>query len=212
MKKIFPLLLIIIFAACSGGNLETIELKEEDGTTVRFTRDKENFAKEGLLTKTRIDGSIIEEAEYTNDTLDGFRKLYYPNGKLQITETYQNGVFQGNYQSFYENGQLQLEGEYIKNSMEGTWKGYYDSGELKEEVFFKNNNENGPFVEYHKNGNAKTKGQYLDGDNEDGLLQMFNEEGELVKKMNCEKRICRTIWTKEDGDVIPEKINIPQQQ
>jgi len=77
------------------------------------------------------------------------------------------------------------------------WKRYYDSGELMEIVNFVENEENGPFVEYYKNGNKKATGNYLDGDNEHGELELFDEQGELIKKMNCNKGICRTSWTKE---------------
>ncbi len=195
------LLLIFLFCACGTNNLEQVEVIEEDGSKLSYTRNKENFAKEGTLTRFAVDGSKLEKAEYKNDTLNGFRHLYYPNGNIQVSENYVNGAFEGVFQSFYENSKLQLEGNYVKNVMEGVWKGYYDSGELKEEVLFKNNNENGPFVEYHKNGKLKAKGNYLEGDNEDGLLELFNEEGEMVKKMQCKKGVCRTTWTKENGEL-----------
>jgi len=204
-NKVWYFLILLVLAACGNNSLEKIEMKEDDGSTTRFTRDKETYAKEGLYTRLGTDGIVMEEANYVNDTLHGVRKLYYPGGKLQIEETYENGIFQGSFKSYYENGQVQLEGAYLSNSMEGVWTGYYDGGQLKEEVNFKNNNENGPFVEYHQNGKIKTKGTYLDGDNEDGLLELFDENGELVKTMQCVKRICRTSWTKEGGESRTEK-------
>jgi len=194
------LLLIFVLCACETSNLEEIEVIEDDGSKINYFRNKENFAKEGTFTRFDADGSKMEEAQYKNDTLHGVRHLYYPNGNIQVSENYINGAFEGTFKSFYENGKLQLEGMYINNTMDGIWKGYYDSGELKEEVLFENNNENGPFVEYHKNGKLKAKGTYLDGDNENGLLQLFSEDGELAKKMQCVEGVCRTIWTKEGGD------------
>ncbi len=194
------LLLIFVLCACGRNNLEQVELTEDDGSKVTYTRNKENFAKEGTLVRFDADGVKLEKAEYKNDTLHGVRHLYYPNGNIQVSENYMNGTFEGDFKSFYENGKVQLEGIYVNNVMDGTWKGYYDSGELKEEVLFKNNNENGPFVEYHKNGKLKAKGTYLDGDNEDGLLELYDEDGELIKKMQCKKGVCRTSWTKEGGE------------
>jgi len=50
------------------------------------------------------------------------------------------------------------------------------------------------------------------------LLENFNAQGELIKKMMCSKSnlilddnnepssVCNTIWTKEKGDIEPEKI------
>ena len=78
--------------------------------------------------------------------------------------------------------------------MTGKWKKYYESGALFEEVTFSDNKENGPFIEYYENGNLKAEGEYLEGDNEHGLLSLYNEKGELERKMECQKGICKTIW------------------
>ena len=69
----------------------------------------------------------------------------------------------------------------------------------------KDNNENGPFKEYYPNGNIHWEGNYLNGDNEFGILNEYNEQGELIKKMDCDSMaVCKTIWTKENGDIINE--------
>ncbi len=188
--------LLFLGTACSNG-LETVETKDDYGYPIKYTRSKKDYAKEGLYVKKYPNGTKYEEAMYKNDTLHGERKLYFESGKVQIIENYKNGVFDGLFQQFYESGQLQLEGPYVNNIAGGDWKKYYKSGQLKEVVAMKDNTENGPFFEYHENGNKKTEGHYLDGDNEDGLLQMYNEAGELIKKMDCEKGICRTTWEKE---------------
>jgi len=81
--------------------------------------------------------------------------------------------------------------------MTGVWKTYYDTGELKEEVLFKDNNENGPFKKYYKSGKVKYEGVYKDGDHEDGELKLYSEEGELIKKQDCVRGDCNTIWVKK---------------
>ena len=81
--------------------------------------------------------------------------------------------------------------------MTGKWKGYYDNGALKEEVIFVNNQENGPFIEYYPNGKLKAEGTYLEGDYEQGELKLYNESGELIRRMNCEKGVCKTVWKAE---------------
>ncbi len=196
IKNNLFLALCCYLMACSNPT-ELIETVDEDGSKVSYTRRTDNFGKQGLYTKWYKDGGKFEEAHYENDTLHGTRKLYYPNGQVQIVENYDMGQFKGAFQSFYENGQLQAEGEYVDNQIEGLWKGYYETGELKEELHFKNNEENGPFTEYYKNGNLKAEGAYLEGDNEHGLLKLYDETGTLVKKMNCDKGICFTTWEKE---------------
>ncbi len=203
-KLMFFFVLGILFAGCKSSTelVETVD--EETGEKITYTRKVDNFGKQGLYTRLTKEGVKIEEAMYENDTLNGFRRLYYEDGSVFIEEQYEMGAFQGAWKTFHENGQLKLEGEYIDNKMEGKWKGYYDNGALKEEVLFEGNEENGAFIEYYKNGKLKAEGAYLNGDNENGLLKLYDETGELVKKMDCKKGVCRTIWTKEEGDITPK--------
>ena len=199
MKRIFYLSIFIFGIISCASKLETIELRNEDGKVIeRFTQHKETKLKEGKLEIYDSDGKILETAHYKNGQLNGLRTVFYENGQAQVVEQYENGIFKGLFKTFYENGALKLEGEYTNGMMNGKWKGYYDSGELKEIVTFVDNEENGPFVEYFKNGKTKTEGNYLDGDNEHGELKMYNEAGDLVRKMDCNKGVCRTIWKSEN--------------
>ena len=197
MKKIIICLMMFSLSACKS-NLEKVELKEEDGSRVEYTRKKDTYAKQGLLIRYYPEGGKFEEAHYSNDQLDGKRTIYFSSGKLQIIEHYKAGAFEGPYQLFHENGQVQLEGNYVNNTMSGEWKGYYETGQLKEIVNFENNEENGPFIEYHENGNLKAEGTYLDGDNEHGELKLYDKSGALEKTMDCVKGVCRTSWTREE--------------
>ena len=156
--------------------------------------------KNGLLRAYSDTGVLIEEATYDNDTLHGKRVLYYPEGGKHIVEQYVKGKFHGQYFTFFPDGKIYVEGEYMENAMSGIWKTYYTSGQLKEEVTFKDNLENGPFKEYHENGKFKAKGNYKDGDKEEGLLLLYDITGSLIRKMECSKGICHTIWKKEDAD------------
>ncbi|MEM1122384.1 MAG: hypothetical protein AAGJ18_18195, partial [Bacteroidota bacterium] len=186
--------------ACSS-NIKTIEVQNDAGVIIeRYEQNVKTEQKEGKSEFFTDEGELLETAFYENGELNGKRILYHENGEIQAIEQYVNGEFSDIYQAFYENKQLELEGKYINGQMEGEWKRYYDSGELMEVVTFAANEENGPFVEYYKNGKMKAAGAYLDGDNEHGELKLFDENGELTKKMNCEKGICRTIWTKEEGE------------
>ncbi len=177
-------------------DVEQVKNLDIDGNTEEFQRKTEDYAKHGSYVKYGPNGQIMEEAFYINDTLHGSRVLYYENADTQIVETYDMGIFEGPFLAFYDNGQLELHGEYRNNITFGQWKKYYRTGELMEVVTFENNEENGPFIEYYQNGNIKAEGEYLNGVHEHGLLKLYNEEGELIKKMECEKGICKTIWEK----------------
>ena len=156
--------------------------------------------KEGLVKAYAETGDLYEEGEFTQGALNGFRKIYFPSGQLMIQETYSLGEHEGLYVKYYENGNKKVEGTYDEGSMEGIWKTYYEDGALKDEVSMHENLENGPFKEYHKNGKQKALGEYKDGEFEQGPLQLFDESGTLVKKMECDKGICRTIWKLEDEE------------
>lgn len=190
-------ILLFLLASCERPT-ERIEVKNEDGVvTERYTRWKEDFAREGLTERFDDQGQLLETAYYTKDTLHGERKLYYENGNVEYCERYEKGQYNGPYQAFHENGALKLEGLYVNNEMTGTWKRYYETGQLEEEVTFDHNQESGPFVEYYPNGKLKAKGAYEGGDFEQGPLELYNEEGILIRKMSCEKGLCRTTWKLE---------------
>ena len=213
---IYALILLIAFSACKNNadapgqkaentanaplaskDLEVVEKTDPYGNTERYTRRLDDYAKEGQYSKMSPEGELLETAQYHNDTLHGLRVIYYESGDTQIVERYENGSFSGPYKAYYEDGGVELEGAYTANSMEGTWKRYYPDGQLMEEVSFQDNQENGPFVEYHENGKIKAEGYYKDGDNEHGLLKIYDETGEMVKTMNCQHGVCRTVWEKE---------------
>lgn len=178
----------------SGDSLEFVSNQDIAGFVEQFYRSKSDNAKQGLYRKLTSGGVLLEEASYVNDTIHGIRIQYYEKGDTQIIETFDMGTFNGPFKAYYENGNLELLGHYDNNVMKGKWYKYYESGELEEIVTFDHNAENGPFVEFYRNGNKKAEGNYVNGENEDGLLLLYDETGTLVKKMDCDKGICKTIW------------------
>ncbi len=199
VKVSWPLFLLFLgVLGCKEQPYEIFKNIDENGILrEEYSRRKADFAKEGIYKAFFENGKIKEESEYKDDVLNGYRKLFREEGDLQIEETHKKGLFHGTYKSYYPNGQLESQGEYLENVMTGLWKYYYDTGQIKEEVNFANNNENGPFKEYHPNGKIKTEGSYLNGDSEHGELKKYDENGELYQKMNCEKGVCRTTWTRD---------------
>jgi antitoxin component YwqK of YwqJK toxin-antitoxin module len=193
-----PLALLLFSASCSQPRTEAVERTDEYGYIEKFERRLEDFAKEGSYRKLKADGTLVEEAQYRHDTLDGSRILYYDNGDTSIVENYRSGQFDGPYRRYHENGQLQQAGQYAHNELVGEWTSYYDNGQIREIVQFKNNLENGPFIEYYPNGKLKAEGQYLDGDNEHGELKLYNESGTLIRTMKCERGRCQTTWAAND--------------
>ena len=187
------LVLAGVLVSCS----RTTVVEDEDyGMPVRYTIDSETGRKQGLYEKFEADGVLYENAFYDSDTLHGTRTLFFPNGSPEIVEHYEHGTMQGLYTTYYEGGGKDIEGKYDNGVMTGVWKRHYPSGQVMETVMFADNAENGPFTEFHENGNLKAEGQYLGGNREQGLLKLYDQNGDLYKKMDCDDGICRTTWTR----------------
>lgn len=202
LKPVLSLLFISILfiISCSEQEKRQIEVKDEEGNLIEVYEIRlKDSAKVGTYKKFYADGNTYEEGIYRDGVLNGTRKLYYPSGKIQTEENYVDGYFEGKWVSFWENGNKKLEGEYMHNAMEGEWEAFYEEGSLKEVVTFMNNLENGPFIEYYPNRKIKAKGFYKDGDQENGELLLYNEIGELIKKMDCTLGICKTTWSVKDS-------------
>ena len=188
------ILTAVLVLACNRTEpLEEVEARDEYGYTEKYFRRISDYAKEGWYQKFDTNNRKVEEAHYVHDTLDGLRILYYDTGDTMSVETYSKGIFEGPYRAYHENGKIKAQGAYAANAMTGVWLNYYSEGGLRESVSFKDSAENGPFKEYHPNGKIKAEGAYLDGDNEHGELKLYDENGVLVRTMQCNKGVCRTV-------------------
>jgi antitoxin component YwqK of YwqJK toxin-antitoxin module len=172
---------------------KTVE-REAFGMLEKYEVDKKTGVKHGVFEKFELDGTLIEHAVYVNDQLHGERTIFYANGSPEIIEHYNSDVLTDEYKAFYSNSELEIEGIYADGVMTGIWKRNYENGQLMEEVTFADNMENGPFVEYHKNGKLKAEGQYSGGNKEQGVLKLYDEKGELYRRMDCNDGICITTW------------------
>lgn len=202
MTRFLPVLLALWFLSACASDLETVEItNRETGYVELFQRSRKTGLREGFYRKIDPSGLLVEEAEYREDRWHGKRRLFDERGKVLREETHEEGHFHGPYRTFYPDGALDSEGQFEKDEMTGIWKRYYPSGQLMEEVLFSGNLENGPFREWHANGKLKAEGAYLDGDNEQGELLEYDTLGVLQARKMCERGICRTLWTRESGNV-----------
>lgn len=202
----------ILFAAflCVSCSNKEVTISYENGKPNEIYSVNDENQKEGLYKKYREDGTLQEESNYAAGILDGKRKLYFEDGaQIEIEELYKDGQMEGEHFVYYPSGKLMIESNYNDGKMEGIFKKYFESGKLMETITFKNNMEMGPFEEYHPNGKIQWKGTYADGDKEFGLLEQFDDQGKLIKKMMCDSLgVCQTIWTPEKGDIEPVELNL----
>ncbi len=204
MKLIAIGLTCLLLVSCDQREWKKIET--DDGKlTQEYQVIKGTDDRDGIAKYYDEQGNLQSEASYVSGVLEGPSIMYSPAGDTLVIETYRNGKFHGLYRSYYEDGSgVKQEGQYVDGAMKGIWYKYYPSGQLAEKVPFTNNLEQGPFMEYHANGNLKTRGVYLDGDNEHGPLELYDEDGELSKRMDCVRGNCTTVWKQEKDEVIDE--------
>ncbi len=196
-------ILAISFISCKNDGFHIVE--DEDGNILEKFEITKDSIRNGTYQAFYEYGALLEECTYKMGKLEGVRKLYYPNGNIEIEEHYIDGKMNGEYKVFHESGPLELIQLYEMDNLRGESLKYYENGQLAERVVFVNGEENGQFQEYHPNGELQWEGEYLNGDNEVGLLKEYNEEGELIKKMMCDSlSVCRTIWTLKQGDIVPK--------
>lgn len=190
------LLLLSLIAGCKNTNV--VYIRDQANKVIEeYEINKKSNLKSGYYKRFDSSGRLLEEAHYDGGKLNGERKLFQASGKPDVIEHYLSGAYNGTFNSFYPNGKLNVEGVYLNGEMDGISKRYYDTGELMETTPFKSNEENGPFQEFFKNGKLKTEGVYQNGPKEQGELKMYNEDGELVKKMQCDNGECHTTWEKK---------------
>lgn len=198
MRTFYKILFIgsVVFYGCEKALYKT-EVDPYTGFKSEYSIRKEDGVIHGPYTKTDSTQVLLEKGTYTNGQLHGIRELFFANGQVKIRERYNNGKITDLYEYFFPNGQHELKGYYLNGSMYGPWLKYNDKGQLLERVTMVDNEEMGPFIEYADNGKIHAEGAYLHGPNEDGILKLFDESGDLYKTMLCDSGRCVTTWEKK---------------
>lgn len=177
---------------------KTVKTTYENGQTKEEYTVNDKGEKNGFYERYLENGTLIEESNFVNGLQHGKRRYYYENGNLEFESDYVNDLLTGKHLTYYDTGELLVESTYKNSEVVGIFKKYYRNGNLEEEVTFVEDLENGPFKEYYENGSIKWKGNYLNGDNEFGIIEQYNIKGELIKKMKCDSMsLCKTIWEKD---------------
>lgn len=188
--------LCLAMAACREPVIRTYT-DEYTGFVSSYQADPKSEKHEGPYTIRDSTGTLLEQGVYRGGALEGIRELYYPDGTVKVRERYRSGEMVDLYEYFRPDGSVELRGYYINGVMYGIWRKYDPAGKLAEEVLMAGNEERGPFREYYPDGTLKARGTYLNGPNEEGLLELYAPSGELHKTMLCHAGRCRTLWEKQ---------------
>lgn len=199
MKLIYPFffaLISFILFSCGNGLEYKEEFYESDILKSSYYVDK-NGVQQDSFKLYHLNGKIHSVEFKVDGKTNGKKSIYFESGQLEQTISFVNGQHDGPFKEYYDTGTLHIESQYKEDVLTGKYTKYYPDGNIEEEITFEENEENGPFSEYHPNGVIHWKGTYKNGNNEVGLLEEYNTEGELIKKMMCDDQsVCRTTWQK----------------
>lgn len=192
IQLIYSLLFLLSLSAC---RIELVKIIAPDGRVEgKYKQIRRTEQRHGFYRLYHENGQLSLEMFYKNGKLQGETKTWYPNGHLESLAHVENDAYEGPFMYWYPTDTLKQEGTYINNDIEGNLKTYYPNGVLKEIVFFSESAENGPYVLYHQNGKIKEEGHFIEGPKLNGLILQYDGEGVLMRKLNCEKNVCDTIW------------------
>jgi antitoxin component YwqK of YwqJK toxin-antitoxin module len=109
-------------------------------------------------------GNKVSEGRLLNKIPEGQWKYYHFESKsIMNIELYKNGTLDGNKKIFYPNGTIAEETNYKLGVKNGLAKTFSDKGKLIDEHVYKNGQFNGLASYYDGNGNKMYEGNYIDG-------------------------------------------------
>ncbi|MBI1837113.1 MAG: toxin-antitoxin system YwqK family antitoxin [Flavobacteriia bacterium] len=111
-------------------------------------------------------GDTINLENYNHGLLEGVKKVYFPQSKLEKEIHYSKGVFNGSYKSYSREGKLLQESNYVLGKKDGEFKYYYNDGVLLKIEHWKLDVKEGEFKVFYYEGNIQTLENYKKGKKE----------------------------------------------
>lgn len=156
--------------------------------------------KHGLFLLVDRSGNLLREENYSNDSLDGLRRVFYVGGKPKMEEFFKMGKLEGKRTLFYSSSVKQEEG-YFKNGVrDGISRWYYEDGSLNTESNYEKGQLIGSQITYYRakapgsNGrNINSKVVYAANEMQGEYLEYF-EDGKIKLKGIYDKGLMTGIW------------------
>lgn len=194
------LLLPLLLTACG---LEVRKETDDLGFRKEFEVD-ETGVKQGYLREYDAEGHLILEETYTDDVLDGPRKVYSASGQILEEENIVMGKYTGESRSYNDDGTLAMRGVYSDGAMNGIWYSFHPNGSVRAEMTFANNYQEGPVRQWYPDGKPELSGNFTNSLDFDGPLIRYDSTGALERVLECKtRRGCRTFWTPDSTAVMP---------
>lgn len=173
MKKLLPILFVLIITSCSK-EIPLDQLVERNG--VSYQVNQENPFT-GLTLSYHPNGQLESRVKYKNGLKDGLTETFNQNGQILESINFKENIENGPFELFHENGQLQIEGIYNNGlPSDGQLERFYENGSLESRINFKDGQQDGPFEIFYKTGQIKIKGNVI-SEVLFGLYESYHENG-----------------------------------
>ena len=174
----------------------------KDGRSIYYSQKK--VGENALKVLINGEEKKIPYNDYENDTLkieiykdgrlNGIKKEYYPNSKLEKEVSYKDGVFDGPFIVYDKEGNILQELNYKEGKKEGEWKYYYNDGNLLKIENWEEDVKNGVFKTFYIQGTIQTSENFKKG----------LKHGEFIERFPNDK-LKRSAFYKKD-ELIEEHV------
>jgi antitoxin component YwqK of YwqJK toxin-antitoxin module len=142
--------------------------------SVNYSEGKKN----GLLIQYDTSQKIVSTETYSNDIIEGFKRIFYKSGKTKSIVPFTKGKQDGTAYEYsedslitsiivYKAGILQsfekINQRDASNKKQGIWKEFYDNLEVKKEQKFNDDSLDGYVKEFDKKGNLLSTKKFSNG-------------------------------------------------
>jgi len=146
------------------GKLKTLSVVSQQGTRAMTSSYFPNGRKmaTGLyinekrdstwLFFSEADGAMVAEEHYKNGLINGFSKVFYPEGGLSEQYFLKMGIRDGLWEQYYTDGKLKLRGGYKAGEKQGFFKTYYGSGQVMMSGQYNAGHQTGIWISYNVKG------------------------------------------------------------
>ncbi|WP_185152655.1 DUF4440 domain-containing protein [Fulvivirga aurantia] len=159
-----------------------------------------NDTLHGVSRDFSVDGKrIISEAEYVDDHV--ISKWYSSGGELLETITHKRyeNVRDGDGLTYYRDGTLKEKMHYVNDKLEGKYQSFHPNGKIHEETIYKDGKPWEAIVNYTAAGELRDAGTLKEGS---GILISYRDTGEIksVKTYKDGVLVDRS-WIREKGEL-----------
>lgn len=164
---------------------ETGTFKYFDDTQAGSVIATRTFAKDGSCYTTFFDqkGNKVSEGKEVNKLFEGEWKFYHKESPVVMAvENYAKGKLNGIRKVYFLNKKINEETAYVNGVKNGIYKKYSETGIVLEDAVYKNDEYNGPVTYKNEKGEIVVKGNFVNG-KKMGMWQ-FYENGKQVKEVN----------------------------